>query len=632
MFAYPVCRGIVRVAIAALLAAVCGRVGASEFVLARDGKPAATIITAANPTDAAAFSAQEIRYHVQKITGATLPIKFDSDKVEGTRILVGPSAATAQLGVKPDEIKDQEYLIRFIGNTLILLGNDSPARPIVDLAKTNWPVAGSGIIVPPRPLTESQGTSYAAHDFLERFCNVRWYGPGDFGMVVPKAPTLVVEPRDVRCAPAFSYRDPFFHWELKLARALYNDPSPSDVQVFWARLRAGGEAYSCNHSFGGYWDRFWKQNPQNPKVFEAAHPDWFGKDCADANGRPMQMCFSSQGLVDQVVADARKFFDGKGLQYGAQAAGNSFGIVPMDAGWCNCPTCKPQINQEQQRERWAGGLYFSIGCGSEYWYAFVNKVAREVAKTHPDKYIATLAYADYAYRPQKTQLEPNVSVQMCLHARHQWAPPAWGNDRRLYQDWVLHEKARPLYLWLYYCFPELMCGDGSSWHCFPGFSAHTIDRQLKMYARDGIRGAFVEGICDQVDTYVIFKLFDDPSLNVDALLDEFFARYYGAAGAPLKKFYLRVEDIFSTTANYPEEVQRNPRKQFHQTEEIAWKYLGTEARMAELGNLMDEATRLASAVGASEIEKQRVAVFRKAVWDYMVEGRKMYLAKQPKTP
>ena len=46
--------------------------------------------------------------------------------------------------------------------------------------------------------------------------------------------------------------------------------------------------------------------------------------------------------------------------------------------------------------------------------------------------------------------------------------------------------------------------------------------------------------------------------------------------------------------------------------------------MAELGALMDEATRLA----VGDVEKQRVALFRKAIWDHMVEGRKQYLARQ----
>jgi len=34
----------------------------------------------------------------------------------------------------------------------------------------------------------------------------------------------------------------------------------------------------------------------------------------------------------------------------------------------------------------------------------------------------------------------------------------------------------------------------------------------------------------------------------------------------------------------------------------------------------------------TDLEKQRVALFRKAVWDYMVEGRKQYLAKQEDVP
>jgi hypothetical protein len=58
-------------------------------VLVRDGQPAATIVIAASPTSVAKLGAQELQYHVQRITGATLPIKSDSDKVEGPRVLVG---------------------------------------------------------------------------------------------------------------------------------------------------------------------------------------------------------------------------------------------------------------------------------------------------------------------------------------------------------------------------------------------------------------------------------------------------------------------------------------------------------------------------------------------------------------
>jgi hypothetical protein len=74
------------------------------------------------------------------------------------------------------------------------------------------------------------------------------------------------------------------------------------------------------------------------------------------------------------------------------------------------------------------------------------------------------------------------------------------NELRFYQDWVSRDKNRRFYLWLYHLMPELNLG-GPAYRCFPGFHAHALDRQLKMFARDGIRGAFIEGVSDQVDAY-----------------------------------------------------------------------------------------------------------------------------------
>ena len=60
-----------------------------EFLLVRDGKPTATIVIATKAPEPAKFAAKELQGHVRKITGATLPVKTDSEKVEGPRILLG---------------------------------------------------------------------------------------------------------------------------------------------------------------------------------------------------------------------------------------------------------------------------------------------------------------------------------------------------------------------------------------------------------------------------------------------------------------------------------------------------------------------------------------------------------------
>ena len=70
---------------------------AAEITLVRDGKPNAAIIRASAPTPSAKLAALELQYHIEKITGAILPIKTDQEKVQGIRIMVGESAATRAL-------------------------------------------------------------------------------------------------------------------------------------------------------------------------------------------------------------------------------------------------------------------------------------------------------------------------------------------------------------------------------------------------------------------------------------------------------------------------------------------------------------------------------------------------------
>ncbi len=788
----------------------------APFPLAREGRPAATIVVAKQPVQSAAFAAWELQYHIERITGAKLPIVPDEASLTGPRILVGDTEASGRLGLRGADLKPQEYLIRFLPDTLVLLGRDAApqaASNIVCHGEPAWtegrfagglgfdsaqavgvggcgvnddegsleawvrleptpqpkeatvlrldgsdpwtyhivrrvqetnriayvtydgqaghgvtsgelaegwhhilgtysaaagkmelfvdgasqgtsdyvrttcrqsslevggmaprgpgapvgnPLRGwidevriskvrrapsegapepfvtdadtmlllhfdegegvpkdySGITRPvsPPPMFDDQGTSYAAHDFLERFCGVRWYGPTELEMVHPRSRTLEIKPRDVRRAPAFAYRQPWPPFGFGIVKTLWNNASAAEVQLFFARLKVGGQPYACNHSLYGYYDRFWEPNPDRPDVFEGKRPEYFAQGY---EGRPPQMCYTNQGLARQVIQDARDYFDGKGTKPGAQAAGDYFGYVPMDnSSYCKCAACQAELNPDQ-----ADNPQFSNGYTSDYVYGFANKVARALGRSHPGKYLSCLAYARYAYYPERVKPEPNMSVQMCLHVRNWWAPAMERNDMSFYREWVSREGGRrPLYLWLYYCFPEEVATNGK-FHCFPGFFAHTAARQIRMFHRDGIRGAFLNGLGEQVDTYVTLRMFDDPAVDVDELLDELFTRYYGAAGEPMKRLYLRIEVIYSTPKYYPEEVQKENRH-FHQTEEMAWGYLGTEERMAELGELMRQAKEAAR----TQVERERVALFEQGVWDYMLAGRKAWADKQAMEP
>ena len=59
-----------------------------DITLVNQGRPSASIVVAQNPTPSTRLAALELQYHIQKITGALLSIKTDSEKITGNRILV----------------------------------------------------------------------------------------------------------------------------------------------------------------------------------------------------------------------------------------------------------------------------------------------------------------------------------------------------------------------------------------------------------------------------------------------------------------------------------------------------------------------------------------------------------------
>ena len=610
--------------------------------LARDGKPTATIVIADAPTCSAQFAAAELQHHIAKITGAAVPVVGASRPVEGVRVLVGESKATAALGLPRPPLEPQEYLIRFMPGTVILMGRDTERRATVQYreetrqAFQTWP-----------DLFEEQGTCYAVYDFLERFCGVRWFRPGELGMIHPVSATLEVRGEDIRRAPAFKYRHPYpllmtgqrydyrtgLWWSDSDGQAkcgevealAYPELAGKSVhartrltRLFLHRMRLGGEPYHCNHSFYGYYDRFWAKNPKKPDVFESAHPDWFAQGHGEQSARthkerPPQMCFTNEGFIQQVIRDARCYFDGKGVPPGSRAAGDYFPLVPMDNRlWCKCAACQALLKPEAER----GKGQFSNDQACDYIFTFVNHVAREIRKSHPDKLLAAAAYANYAYPPQREPLEPNVSIQFALHSRMVYAPVVQENDRTILAAWAAEGQDRRSLLWIYYLFPVYSAQLGK-FHCFPGFFAHGIDRWFKLFHRCGLRGAFFEGMGQDVEAYVTFKLMDDPALDVDSLLEDYFTGLYGAAASPMRSLYLRIEEIYSNPANYPSDAH-------HQTAEIAWGRLGTQDRMAELGTLMTQAHKMAT----SDAEKARVQLFDKQVWEYMTVGREMYRVRK----
>ncbi len=599
---------------------------ANSLKLVADGQPAATILLSDKPTRAAQLAAYELQHHIRLMTDVTLPIMTEGEEgIEGVCIAVGATKASSVAGLTPDSWQPQEYAVVFKTNTLILAGQDAPNFEPIEYDLNNsmsfktWPTP-----------YEAQGTMHAVYEFLERGCGVRWFTPTEVGTHIPRYTILEVKMWDIRRSPAFAYRD-LGHilniserypietilwkrdspqaaaWEEKAFAALhkrfpsrwhYIHAKRGQCRLFLYRKRMGGcEQYASNHSFYGYYDRFLDN-----------HPDWFAKGYDHAE-KPPQMCYTNPEFIEQVVQDAQDYFDGKGTQPGAVARGDYFAVVPMDnSSYCKCEECRKWIVPDEKKDH-----FFTKGVYSDYLWQFFNQVADKVSEFHPDKTISALAYASYAYPPTRVNPATNVSVQLCLHVRNVYDTAMQENDRALLDVWT-GDSGRPIFLWLYYCFPlERGHRSGSEWHVFPGFFAHTIGEMFKSYHEKQIRGAFFNGWCNDIDAYVTFAMLDNPEHNTDVLLEDYFTTYFGAAAEPMHRFYNLVEETYCDPANY----QTNKFGTVgHQTMKMAWNRLGTKERMKSLGDWIAEAESLAQ----TELEKERVELFKAGIWDYMFAG------------
>jgi hypothetical protein len=180
-----------------------------------------------------------------------------------------------------------------------------------------------------------------------------------------------------------------------------------------------------------------------------------------------------------------------------------------------------------------------------------------------------------------------------------------------------------MFLWVYYHHP-MEAGLIGHWKCFPNVMVHRTATEMRHFIRDGVRGIFECGEQDQLEQYIMAKVWDDPDLDVDGAIDEFFRLYFGPAAEPMKRFYLRLEQIACDPANYPAQVTRRDGIDW---KTAAWQTLGTAERMDELGALMTQAENLAG----SGPERERVALWRQALWDWMIQGRKEFLATKTET-
>lgn len=530
--------------LAALLVPAVASPAFAEAYLVQDGQPQAEIVISEQPARMARLAASELQEYLQKMSGAKLPIATAPTDGCPLQIFVGRSPHTDRLKVTDEGLKHGAFRMVSGKNWLVLLGHDSdftPREPYLNgigdlprllkdwdrLTGEKWGFANgnlykefhSGLKIWER---DERGSLNAVYEFL-RAQGVRWYLPDELGEIVPKKPTIALPQIDKTIRPDFALRYPY-----QLGR-MFGHAGATRDEVLW-QLRLGWNlapdligdfGMGLSHGMNPVYER---------KEVREEHPEYYtlfsGKrdELVVGQSRP---CLSSEGLFQQNVKYVRAMFD--------IVNAPMVSVMPQDGyvNLCQCDLCQGKGTLERG---WDGQI-------SDYVWGYVNRVATEVYKTHPDRKISCFGYGAYLLPPEKIKtLSPNIIVGIC-------------QDRSLFHDPVERRKFTDLRRAWLEKMPEghrqLVINDyylntrPNAYAHLPIFFPHAIADDL--HALKGISiGDFIEvyrdpqGIStlaiDHLNLYVTSRFWWDADQDVNALLDEYYAEFYGPARQEMKTF------------------------------------------------------------------------------------------------
>ncbi|MCB1064351.1 MAG: DUF4838 domain-containing protein [Verrucomicrobiae bacterium] len=395
-------------------------ISSAESFLVENGQAKAEIIIADDPPRTVHLAARELQVYVEKITGAQLKISTEP-MGQPIKIYVGESEHTRKLGIATDDLNYGAYRIVAGEDWLVLIGQDSDFTPIEPWPKSNddmrsgrmqaqwdaitgaqWGYPHSQLHkhysgrnnlfgTPEETRTDDEGNvhvwTYDERGSFNAVCGflrdlgVRWYLPGEIGEVLPETKSIALPTGDRTVHPDFPMRI------LNFRPGVYG----RDAMMWGFRLGVR-QPYGRQAAHGMH------NMTDNEPTLEK-HPDWFalygGKRQNDPAIKNNQLCYSNEELFRETVRFVQVQLDHFDMDV--------VSVQPPDGytAMCQCELCEGKDSPELGER----------GRLSNYVWDFVNRVAREVGKTHPDKKISNLAYGIYTEPPSNIdKLEPNIQV------------------------------------------------------------------------------------------------------------------------------------------------------------------------------------------------------------------------------
>jgi len=359
------------------------------------------------------------------------------------------------------------------------------------------------VVVGGRP----RGTLYAVYALLEDKLRVRWFTPEL--EVVPKLGRVQLPKLDETLVPALEYREVFW-------TEMMRDPD------FAARHRLNGHHYPLTEKHGGrvavYFPFVHSLDALVPRDLYQEHPDYFPLIDGKRKDGYVQRCLSNPDVLRIATDRVRQWLK-------EHPETTIISVSQNDTfNFCQCENCKALDDAE--------------GSPAASLIRFVNAVAENIERDHPNVRIDTLAY-QYSRRPPKT-IRPrhNVIVRLCsieccfAHPLETCSSP---ENQRFRDDLIAWQPVAPLlYVWDY--------TPNFAHYQQPFPNLDSLQPNVQFFIKHGVKGLFEQGNYSAggngemgpLRAYVLAKLLWNPKTDVQKhiaeFIDAYFGHYSGAGG------------------------------------------------------------------------------------------------------
>ncbi len=546
-----------------------GSVQAQEpapLVLAEKSKTEYVIVIGKNASAAIRYAAEEMRYFLNKMTGATYDIVSDAMAARDKEIVIGKTVRFSMEQI-PKDLRPavlEGFVIYRDGSKLVFLGNSDRA------------------------------VLYGVYDFLEQELGCRFLA-ANFNHV-PSKPSLSLDFKSRRYDPPLEKRnvvnphegEKWHENEKWTVRARLN----GNWSCVPMEKKLGGAKYigAANHSFGLLVpsDVYFKEHPEYYALVDGVRI----KTVDTLHG---QLCLTNPDVLSISIKTIKKWIDEykKSPNYNSESL-TFVSVAPNDnQNHCECPQCE-EINEEEGSR---GGTL----------YRFVNSIAEAVKVNYPndDIRVSTLAYGETIVPPKKTVLKENVVVVIAPlavdFARMLNDPSSEFNvpDFKSMSAW---SKMLPegFYVWSYYL------ADHPNIKPYPNFPV--IDKNIRLFREMGMKGMFAEATYAEATelralrNYLLAQCMWRPETTDGRKVIEEFCRLYYGQGAPYILEYIDFVDKTFREQNIPLRLSAEPQMQY------------TDGFLSQADSILERAENAAE----NDIFKQHVANTRLAVWYLMI--------------